>query len=84
MNYQKLVQKIGVDKVAHFAVSSFLALALSCFLSIWASAPLTMAIGVAKELYDKKKTGLFDKKDLIADALGTAAGAVVWLLTLLK
>ena len=84
MNYQKFVVKVGMDKIAHFAVCAFLALAFSCFLPIWASIPLTMVIGVAKELYDKKKTGLFDVKDIIADALGTATGAIVWLLTLLK
>ena len=78
-----IYDKFGMDKVAHFSMSAFLALSFSCFLPLWASVPIVLALGIGKEVYDRKNTGLFDKKDLVADVLGTMLGAGVWLLTLL-
>lgn len=63
---QKIVAKIGVDKIAHFAVSAFLVLALGCFVHWAIAAGVVIILGVAKELWD----GAFNKKDLLADALG--------------
>lgn len=69
---QKIVAKIGIDKVAHFAVSAFLTLALGRFIHWAISAGVVIALGVAKELWD----GAFDKKDLLADVLGVLLGTV--------
>lgn len=56
----------GIDKIAHFAVSAFIAIALGKFIH-WAIAlVITVAIGFAKELIDSK----FDWKDILADSLG--------------
>lgn len=74
--YQKLIQKIGVDKLAHFFGSAFLALALGRFIHWGISAGVVVALGVAKELWD----GAFDKKDLLADFLGVLLGAVLLLI----
>ena len=60
---RRLIQKIGTDKIAHAAVSAFLTLAL--------------ALGIAKEYLDGRTGGSFDKKDLLADALGVLAGTLI-------
>ena len=74
--YQKLIQKVGIDKVAHFAVSAFLVLAIGCFVHIAIAAGCVMAIGFAKELIDAK----LEWKDLLADALGIVIGVVLLLI----
>lgn len=77
MNWiQKIVAKIGTDKVAHFAVSAFLTLALGRFVHWAITACVVLALGVAKELLD----GTIDKRDLLADTLGVALGVVLLLI----
>lgn len=73
---QKIVAKIGIDKVAHFAVSAFLTLALGRFVHWAISAGVVIALGIAKELWD----GAFDKKDLLADVLGVLLGTMLLLI----
>lgn len=79
MCYQKFIQKVGIDKVAHFAVSAFLTLALGRFVHIAIAAGAVFALGAAKELYDIPKTG-FDMKDLVADFLGILTGVATLLI----
>ena len=38
------------------------------------SSSVCMGVGLAKELYDEQSYGGFSKKDLLADAIGCAAG----------
>ena len=76
--------KIGEDKVKHFCVSFFVALIAGIVAAVsqgeptWAAAIIAaligMGVGIAKEIYDKKTTGLFDWWDIVADAIGVAAG----------
>ena len=77
MNWmQRIVARIGMDKVAHFAVSAFLTLALGHFIH-WAIAScVVLALGVAKELWD----GMIDKKDLLADLFGILLGVVIMII----
>ena len=77
MNYGELIRRIGLDKVAHFAVSAFLCLAFGRFLPFWASALIVTALGVGKELYDAKTGGKVDKTDLIADASGIIIATLI-------
>ena len=65
-----------MDKVAHFAVSAFLTLALGRFIHWAISACVVLALGLVKELLD----GSIDKKDLIADAIGVVAGTLLLIL----
>lgn len=77
MNWmQRIVARIGMDKVAHFAVSAFLTLALGRFIHWAISACVVLALGLVKELLD----GSIDKKDLIADAIGVVAGTLLLIL----
>jgi len=78
--YQEVVKKVGTDKVAHFAVSAFLCLAIGRFLPFWASAVITLALGIGKEVYDAKTGGKVDKKDILADALGVLVAVALLLI----
>lgn len=74
MNWiQKIVASIGIDKITHFAVSAFIAIALGKFVH-WAIAlAITVAIGFAKELTDSR----FDWKDILADSLGILIATLI-------
>lgn len=71
--YQKLIQKVSIDKVAHFAVSAFLVLALGRFIHWAISACVVLALGIVKELLD----GSIDKRDLLSDAIGVCIGGIL-------
>lgn len=74
--YQKLIQKVGIDKIAHFAVSAFLVLATGRFLHWAISVCVGLAFGLAKEMLDKD----FNWKDLLADVIGVVAGVAILLI----
>ena len=62
-----LIQKIGLDKIAHFFACAFLTLAFGHLFHWITGALLTACLGVLKEyLIDKT----VDWKDLLADGLG--------------
>ena len=81
--------KIARDKKVHFYAG-----ALAGFVGGWlvyvfingdrpeiigGAITLAIAIGCAKEIYDIKKETGFDKKDLLATAIGGAVSAAAWL-----
>lgn len=74
----KVIDWLGKDGVLHVFFSAVLCSALGWVLPAWAAAVLAMAVGVGKELvWDKwMGRGTFDKKDLVADALGVLLGAL--------
>lgn len=77
MNWmQRIVTLIGMDKVAHFAVSAFLILALGRFIHLVISVCVVLALGIVKELLD----GSIDKRDLLADAIGVLLGVVIMII----
>lgn len=76
------MSNIGLDKVLHFAVGMVIAIVAMMgvyyfsnnrLASQLAGFVVAMAVGVGKELYDRKRTG-FDLYDLLADALGAIVG----------
>jgi len=84
--FQRLMNKIGADKVLHFETCCliFLVVAMICMnrfglcmnTSGAISIVVTLAIGVLKEVYDYKTYGLFDWNDIKADSLGILAGVL--------
>ncbi|HEC77809.1 MAG TPA: hypothetical protein ENI34_01530 [candidate division WOR-3 bacterium] len=77
------------DKFLHFSTSSALT---GITYSFWLkqlkqdenrgkiySVSLSALLGVGKELYDKKKKGLFSWKDLFWDGVGVAVGYLIFL-----
>lgn len=76
---------LGRDKLYHFVGSAVIqgaghALGRGAGLdyreAAWTAAGLTLTAGVAKELYDRADGRFFSWKDLAADAVGGATGAV--------
>ena len=65
----KLIKKIGIDKILHFLVGGWV-------FAIFGSLLLVALVGILKEMFDEKQYGGFD----LIDFLYTIAGGVVMLL----
>ncbi|WP_055325737.1 YfiM family protein [Ralstonia solanacearum] len=69
------------DKYLHAGVSAIIAssvtaLAVDSPNRLWYGLGTSLAVGVAKEMADRRKTnGKFDSKDLLADLVGALIGA---------
>lgn len=79
------MDRIGLDKVLHFAVGMVIAIVAMMgvyyltndrLASQLAGFLVAMAVGVGKELYDRKRTG-FDWQDLLADGVGAVVGVMM-------
>ena len=69
----RIIARIGLDKVTHFALSAFIAVALGRFVH-WAIALIVaFLLGIVKELLDNK----FDWKDILADAAGILIATII-------
>lgn len=64
------VKNIGVDGCLHFIAIASLTKVVSLLAGLWVVIGISAAISVAKEVWDAKRGGYFDKKDLACDALG--------------
>ena len=78
--FRRLIQRVGIDKIAHFGVSGLLVFAFDKFLPIWAALSIVVVLGIAKEVYDAKMGGKMEIKDILADLLGVAAALIIILL----
>ena len=63
-------KNIGVDGCLHFIAIASLTKTVSLLGAVWVAIVISAAISVAKEVWDAKRGGYFDKKDLACDALG--------------
>lgn len=88
--FQSFIKRIGgEDKVLHFETCCLITMVVALLnmnvlgLGIAASAVLAYMIaiisGILKEVYDNNTYGLFDNKDLVADALGAFVGYFNWI-----
>lgn len=74
---------IPVDKYIHVVVCIVIAglithlLPFTRLISAIVAAVVASVIGVAKEVYDKKDYGLFDRNDILADVCGAVIGALI-------
>jgi len=79
-----MAQTIPQDKMLHFSACYIVSSGSSTLLSykyskkkaMWIGFGLGVSVGIAKEVYDIKH-GHSDMKDIYADILGAAAGALV-------
>jgi uncharacterized protein YfiM (DUF2279 family) len=77
----------GIDKLKHFFMSAFIesvtysvlqATRLNHNAAMGGAIGITMAVGVGRELHDRRIPGnLFSVRDIAWDALGATAGAVL-------
>lgn len=89
-NLSNIIASIGKDKYIHFGVCLVLTLVVYAVASVWMGPAATavafaasIIVGICKEFYDKKKTGLFDPYDIVADFLGAFLGIVIIALILI-
>lgn len=75
---QKIYDYFGQDGLLHIICSSILVGVFDLFLPLWIAVVIAAVIGIAKEVFWDKllKKGTFDKKDLVADALGIVIGCL--------
>ena len=78
--YNRFIQRVGIDKIAHFSVSGLLVFVFGKFVPFWAASILVLILGISKEIYDAKMGGKIDFKDLLADLLGVALATIVILI----
>ena len=89
--FQSFIKRIGgEDKVLHFetcclitmvvALLNMNVLGLGIAASSVSAGMISIIAGTLKESYDYNTYGLFDRKDIVADALGAYAGFLIIIL----
>lgn len=78
--FRRFIQRVGIDKIAHFSVSGLLVFVFGKFLPFWVASILVLVLGITKEVYDAKTGGKIDFRDLLADLLGVAVATIVILI----
>ena len=74
----KIVDKVGSDKVMHVETCALIAvMAKRCSGSVVIGAAVALGVGLLKELFDVAMGGVFDWKDVAADAVGAVVGAMM-------
>lgn len=74
----KVFNYFGYDGLKHVVASNVMVVVLNLILPLWVAVLVAALVGVGKEVvWDKlMKKGTFDKKDLIADAVGIIIGCL--------
>lgn len=74
----KVFNYFGYDGLKHVIASNVMVVTLNLILPLWVAVLVAALAGVGKEVvWDKlMKKGTFDKKDLIADAVGIIIGCL--------
>lgn len=74
----KVFNYFGYDRLKHVIASNVMVVVLNLILPLWVAVLVAALVGVGKEVvWDKlMKKGTFDKKDLIADAVGIIIGCL--------
>ena len=74
----KVFNYFGYDGLKHVIASNVMVVVLNLILPLWLAVLVAALVGVGKEVvWDKlMKKGTFDKKDLIADAVGIIIGCL--------
>lgn len=68
---------IGYDGMKHIILSAILTVVAKWLLPVWVAVGVVLAIGIAKEVYDKVSgKGCSEWKDLICDVLGIVIGVM--------
>jgi hypothetical protein len=74
----KVFNYFGYDGLKHVIASNVMVVVLNLILPLWVAVLVSALVGIGKEVvWDKlMKKGTFDKKDLIADAVGIIIGCL--------
>ena len=72
-----LFNLIGSDGMKHIILSAILTVVAIVLLPVWVAVGVVLAIGIAKEIYDKVSgRGCAEWKDLVCDIIGIIIGAL--------
>lgn len=79
------LMKVSSDKYLHILCCLLICSLVGAIAGIWMSGietasvgfVIAVLVGVAKELWDKKRGETFDLKDLTADVIGAGIGAIL-------
>lgn len=73
----KLFDMAGYDGCKHIILSAALTVVAKCLLPLWVAILIVLAIGVAKEVYDKVSgNGCAENKDMVCDIIGIIIGVL--------
>lgn len=73
----RIFSVIGFDGCKHIILSAILTVVAKWLLSVWVAVALVLAIGIAKEIYDKVSgKGCAELKDIASDVAGVIIGAL--------
>lgn len=68
---------IGSDGMKHIILSAILTVVAKWLLPVWVAVGVVMAIGIAKEIYDKvSEKGCCEWKDIMCDLIGIVIGVL--------
>lgn len=75
---EKIFNYFGLDGMKHIIACNLIVVLANIILPLWVAVVIAAGIGAGKEIiWDKMlKKGTFDKKDLIADAVGIVIGCL--------
>ena len=73
------IASLGVMQVSYGILHYFLLDKWSLLIALG----IAILVGVFKELYDKKKGGIFNKEDIIADTIGTLIGFILTIIIIM-
>lgn len=78
IDMKKILDYFGLDGLLHIICCMVIMQLSGNFLPLWVAVLITAAIGLGKEfIWDKwLKKGTFEKRDLLADAVGIILGLI--------
>ena len=77
MSKNKIFNLIGSDGMKHIILSAILTVVAKWLLPAWVAVGVVMAIGIAKEIYDKvSEKGCCEWKDIMCDIIGIIIGVL--------
>ena len=68
------------DKLLHAETCALVCIILAHLLPLWTAATAAVALGIVKEVWDKRHGGVASWADLAADCAGAAAGIIIGLI----
>lgn len=73
----RIFNLIGSDGMKHIILSAILTVVAKWLLPVWVAVGVVMAIGIAKEIYDKlSEKGCCEWKDIMCDLIGIVIGVL--------
>lgn len=72
-----ILDKVGYDGCKHIILSAILTVVAKWLLPLWVAILIVLAIGIAKEVYDKASgKGRAEWKDVVCDIVGIIIGVL--------